>query len=75
MLGNVAEWVGDWYDFRAYRDIADTNPRGPVEGEFKSLRGGSWFTPPNNLGAFMRDNLDPNAAQATVGFRCAMLPP
>jgi len=75
MLGNVAEWVGDWYDFRAYRDIADTNPRGPVEGEFKSLRGGSWFTPPNNLGTFMRDNLDPNAAQATVGFRCAMLPP
>lgn len=75
MLGNVTEWVGDWYDFRAYRDIADTNPRGPVEGEFKVMRGGSWFTPPGNLGTFIRDNLDPNAAQATVGFRCAMLPP
>ena len=75
MLGNVTEWVGDWYDFRAYRDIADTNPRGPVEGEFKSMRGGSWFTPPGNLGTFVRDNLDPNASQATLGFRCAMLPP
>ena len=75
MLGNVTEWVGDWYDFRAYRDIADTNPRGPIEGEFKVIRGGSWFTPPDNLGTFVRDNLDPTAAQATVGFRCAMLLP
>jgi formylglycine-generating enzyme required for sulfatase activity len=75
LLGNVTEWVGDWYDFRAYRDIADTNPRGPVEGEFKSMRGGSWFTPPDDLGTFVRDNLDPNASQATLGFRCAMLPP
>ncbi len=74
MLGNVMEWVGDWYDFRAYRDIADTNPRGPVEGDFKSIRGGSWFTPPNDLGNYVRDNLDPTAAQATLGFRCAMLP-
>ena len=32
MLGNVMEWVGDWYDFDAYEDIADTNPRGPVDG-------------------------------------------
>ena len=75
MLGNVTEWIGDWYDFRAYRDIADTNPRGPIEGEFKVIRGGSWFTPPDNLGTFVRDNLDPTAAQATVGFRCAMLLP
>ena len=75
MLGNVTEWVGDWYDFRAYRDISDTNPRGPVEGEFKSMRGGSWFTPPGNIGNVARDNLDPTASQATVGFRCAMLPP
>ncbi len=75
LLGNVTEWVGDWYDFRAYRDIADTNPRGPVDGEFKAMRGGSWFTPPDDLGTFVRDNLDPTASQATLGFRCAMPPP
>jgi len=75
MLGNVMEWVGDWYDFRAYRDITETNPRGPIEGEFKSLRGGSWFTPPGSLGNTLRDNLDPTVAQSTLGFRCAMLPP
>ncbi len=75
MLGNVMEWVGDWYDFRAYRDIADVNPRGPVEGDFKSLRGGSWFTPPDQIGNVARGNLDPTVSQATLGFRCAMLPP
>ncbi len=75
MLGNVMEWVGDWYDFRAYQDIADTNPRGPVEGEFKSLRGGSWLTPPDDLGNVARDNFDPTVSQANLGFRCAMPPP
>ena len=36
MSGNVMEWVNDWYDFRAYQDISDTNPLGPIEGQFKS---------------------------------------
>lgn len=75
MLGNVMEWVGDWYDFRAYRTITETNPRGPVDGEFKVIRGGSWYTPPGQIGNVMRDNLDPTVSQSTLGFRCAMLPP
>ena len=75
MLGNVMEWVGDWYDFDAYEDIADTNPRGPVDGEFKSLRGGSWLTPLDELGVAARDNFDPTVSQANLGFRCAMPPP
>jgi formylglycine-generating enzyme required for sulfatase activity len=74
LLGNVMEWVGDWYEFNAYETIADTNPRGPAEGEFKSLRGGSWLTPPDELGNVARDNFDPNVSQANLGFRCAMPP-
>ncbi|HEY1408952.1 MAG TPA: bifunctional serine/threonine-protein kinase/formylglycine-generating enzyme family protein [Promineifilum sp.] len=75
LLGNVMEWVGDWYDFDYYEDITDTNPRGPVDGEFKSLRGGSWLSPPDDLGNTKRDNLDPTVSQANLGFRCAMAPP
>lgn len=75
LLGNVMEWVGDWYEFRAYEEIADTNPRGPAEGEFKSLRGGSWLTPLDDLGNVARDNFDPTVSQANLGFRCAMPPP
>ena len=75
MLGNVMEWVGDWYDFRAYQNIADTNPRGPTEGEFKSIRGGSWLTPLDEVRNVARDNFDPTVSQANLGFRCAMPPP
>jgi formylglycine-generating enzyme required for sulfatase activity len=75
MLGNVMEWVGDWYDFDAYEEIADTNPRGPVDGEFKSIRGGSWLTPLDEVGVVARDNFDPTVSQANLGFRCAMPPP
>ena len=75
LLGNVMEWVGDWYEFRAYAAIADVNPRGPVEGEFKSLRGGSWLSPPDELSVSARGNFDPTVSQANLGFRCAMPPP
>ena len=74
MLGNVMEWVGDWYSSRYYRDMADTNPMGPVEGEFKSIRGGSWLSPVDDLGVSVRANFDPTVSQANLGFRCAMLP-
>ncbi|WP_374687593.1 SUMF1/EgtB/PvdO family nonheme iron enzyme, partial [Promineifilum sp.] len=72
MMGNVMEWVGDWYDFDYYEEIADTNPMGPVEGQYKSLRGGSWLSPPDDLGVIVRDNFDPTVSQANLGFRCAM---
>jgi formylglycine-generating enzyme required for sulfatase activity len=75
MLGNVLEWVGDWYDFRTYQNMADTNPMGPIEGDFKVYRGGSWLTPLNQLGVAVRANFDPTVAQANLGFRCAMAPP
>jgi formylglycine-generating enzyme required for sulfatase activity len=75
LLGNVMEWVNDWYDARTYQDITDTNPMGPLEGEFKSYRGGSWLTPLDDLGVSVRANFDPTVAQANLGFRCAMAPP
>ncbi len=75
MLGNVMEWVGDWYDFKAYVNIADTNPRGPVDGQFKSLRGGSWLSPSEELNVSARGNFEPTVSQANLGFRCAMPPP
>jgi len=75
LLGNVMEWVGDWYAFRAYQEIADVNPRGPVDGEFKSLRGGSWLSPPDELSVSARGNFEPTVSQANLGFRCAMPPP
>jgi formylglycine-generating enzyme required for sulfatase activity len=75
MAGNVMEWVADWYAFDAYDDITRINPLGPLDGEVKVLRGGSWLYPMEFLRVTSRDTRDPNTANAHIGFRCAMTPP
>lgn len=72
MLGNVKEWVDDWYDRDYYESAPPQNPRGPAMGDAKSIRGGSWFSAPEDLLITTRDRLDPNVPLATVGFRCAL---
>jgi formylglycine-generating enzyme len=39
MLGNVSEWVHDWYE--TYRREPATDPWGPVRGTERVLRGGN----------------------------------
>lgn len=71
MSGNVMEWVNDWYDFRTYRSISDTNPRGPSQGQFKVIRGGSWLSAAEEVTVTVRDSFDPLVTRANLGFRCA----
>lgn len=71
MSGNVMEWVADWYDPRYYRSSVDINPRGPLEGSYKSLRGGSWLSARDELAVTVRSSFDPTVARANLGFRCA----
>lgn len=72
MLGNVKEWVDDWYDRDYYEQAPPQNPRGPATGDAKVVRGGSWFSGPEDLLITTRDRIDPNVPLATVGFRCAL---
>jgi formylglycine-generating enzyme required for sulfatase activity len=43
MNGNVWEWVSDFYSDQ-YPSDAVTNPTGPVSGDLRVRRGGSWHT-------------------------------
>lgn len=73
MQGNVMEWVADWYAFRYYREMTDTNPMGPIDGQYRVIRGGAWTSPLGDLGVSVRSNFEPTVSQANLGFRCAML--
>ncbi|MCP9440122.1 MAG: formylglycine-generating enzyme family protein [Nitrospira sp.] len=71
MIGNVAEWVADWYDPDYYRKAPDRNPRGPESGSTKAFRGGGWIDSTTTMRVAMRNGADPNSKYNWLGFRCA----
>jgi formylglycine-generating enzyme required for sulfatase activity len=42
MHGNVWQWCNDYYGENYYADSTKENPRGPVSGKERVLRGGAW---------------------------------
>ncbi|MFO0706201.1 MAG: SUMF1/EgtB/PvdO family nonheme iron enzyme [Nitrospira sp.] len=70
-MGNVAEWVNDWYDQDYYKTAPDRNPKGPEAGTQKAFRGGGWMDSTTTMRAAMRNGTDPNTKINWMGFRCA----
>ena len=75
MAGNVSEWVADWYDPNYYQKSPSSNPLGPDTGEFRVLRGGSWFSLGSHIRTSDRDEFNPSFISNYVGFRCSHLSP
>jgi formylglycine-generating enzyme required for sulfatase activity len=71
MLGNVWEWVQDWYAEDYYRHSPTVDPQGPEAGAERVLRGGRWGSDAQFVRAAYRLADDPGYRDADLGFRCS----
>lgn len=71
--GNIAEWCWDYYQYNYYANDGN-NPRGPISGELRMVRGGNW----NLSASLLRCNSrgiqrDAVTRSGGIGFRPARL--
>lgn len=74
MAGNVSEWCNDWYNIDYYSKSPTDNPQGPETGDYKCLRGGSWFLYIRFMRVTSRDFAEPETRNNFTGFRCTRTP-
>lgn len=69
MHGNVCEWCQDWYG--AYAGDDQKDPAGPANGEYRVLRGGSWYYSfgPQFCRSAFRYYVGPGDKHGSRGFR------
>ena len=67
MHGNVYEWVGDRYG--GYESGSATDPTGPIPGDKRVIRGGSWSHFFKDLQSAARDGMRASSKYGYLGFR------
>ncbi|MEO0584308.1 MAG: formylglycine-generating enzyme family protein, partial [Bacteroidota bacterium] len=72
MSGNVWEWCQDRYGI--YPSSSQTNPTGPTSGDYRVMRGGSWFNDPQFCRVAFRFSYSPSRRLSYVGFRLSQHP-
>ena len=76
MMGNVREWVSDWYRPDYYQNSPKRNPQGPDSGfhGWRVVRGGDWDYTAEHLRVSTRRGDSPKSVRMggySFGFRCA----
>ena len=71
ILGNVWQWTGDWYGETYYQHAPASDPAGPAAGEWRAVRGGSWFDAAWDVRVVIRYARAPENRSNDFGFRCA----
>ena len=70
-LGNVYEWVSDWYGRNYYQGGSSSDPLGPGSGRLRILRGGSWlYNPTRDVRVTRRWLNGPDVRRNVIGVRC-----
>ena len=75
MVGNVKEWVNDWYEENYYQKSPIENPTGPISGTKKVMRGAPFYeTPWQSAHSVKRRYSEPLGKEyySTSSFRCAI---
>lgn len=72
MVGNVAEWVSDFWG--TYPSAAQTDPTGPGSGSFRVVRGGHWDSWSTDCRSSARLPLGGDSASESIGFRVVRNP-
>jgi formylglycine-generating enzyme required for sulfatase activity len=78
MYGNVWEWCGDYYQEDYYQQSPERDPRGPISGENRVVRGGCWDSRPDSCRSSHRNYEAPGFTDACfakdvngfIGVRC-----
>lgn len=73
-LGNVAEWVQDWYGHDYYAESPAVDPQGPAAGSYRVFRGGSWLDLAKYCRVTARNFEFPVSRLYNVGFRVVRTP-
>jgi formylglycine-generating enzyme required for sulfatase activity len=75
IVGNVWQWVSDWYAPDYYARAQYLNPPGPEDGHLRIVRGGSWVNHDANfLRCGNRHHLPADSYSYSIGLRVAYSP-
>jgi formylglycine-generating enzyme required for sulfatase activity len=71
MVGNVREWVADYYADDYFANSPVDNPQGPEKSNWRVIKGGGWYSGKSCNMVHVRNALPGSWSDFNVGFRCA----